>query len=991
MTRKRITRIAKYCEATVAIRSYISCLALLLSLSATALAENPVKESSGRIPWTTSRVTGSPDLPLPYVTEVAFPSLRFNQCLDMTYMPGSDRLFVVEQSGKIFSFPNREDVAQADLAIDFARAIPGVEQVYAIAFHPQFEQNRFCYICYIKKPEQPEGTHVARFRVTEDSPPRIDVSSEQTIVTWLSGGHNGCSLKFGPDGYLYISTGDGSGPNPPDLLRAGQDISNLLSAILRVDVDKPSQGNNYSIPPDNPFVDQKNARGEIWAYGLRNPWRMSFDRKTGDLWVGDVGWELWEMIHLIERGGNYGWSVMEGRQPTNPDWPKGPTPIIPPLIEHPHTESSSITDGLTYYGNRIPALYGWHIYGDYDTGKIWGFRFENGVISQQRELADTTLRIVSFGEAADGEFYLLDHSAGTLNRLVPNPKIGQVADFPRRLSETGIFQSIASLTPSPGVVPYSINAAVWNDHSTSEKLVAVPGANSIHVKDGLWEFPKDSVLVNTLSLEMESDKQTSQRRIETQLLHFDGAEWQPYTYRWNEDQTDAFLVDALGTEEVFQIIDPREPDGIRKQNWRFAGRAECQRCHNKWAGPPLAFNQLQLDRLQSYSEGPEPQLAKLAAIKILDTHKFNPTKRRLCDPADADNELDDRARSYLHVNCAHCHQQHAGSGALAQMLLDLPLDMTMMLDVPPTLGRFGIENAQIIRSKDAYSSVLFYRMSKTGNGHMPIIGPTEVDCRGLALIEEWINGFASESISHNVAEATAGMNRVRAEMVVLLERIYKLSPNNPSTLSLEPTDYALYLMRAIDRGAFSEQAKAAIIQAASQHPDPVIRELFERFLPSSRRTKRAGTSIAEDQILAIPGNAERGKDVFFNTAGVQCKNCHKIDGQGIEVGADLSKIGEKYSRRQILESILAPSKSIDPKYVSYVVETKEGRVIAGLLVKKDEFGVTIKDAMNNVYEIAKDEIEQIATRSQSIMPEQLLRDLTAEQIADLIEYLSHLK
>ena len=186
--------------------------------------------------------------------------------------------------------------------------------------------------------------------MADTEPPAIDATSETTIITWLSGGHNGCCLKFGLDGCLYISTGDGSGPNPPDSRRAGQDISNLLSCILRIDVDHADDGKSYRIPAENPFIDLKGARPEIWAYGLRNPWRMSVDRKTGDLWVGDVGWELWEMLNRIERGGNYGWSVMEGRQPTNPEWPRGPTPILPPTIDVPHSESSSITDGLTYYG-----------------------------------------------------------------------------------------------------------------------------------------------------------------------------------------------------------------------------------------------------------------------------------------------------------------------------------------------------------------------------------------------------------------------------------------------------------------------------------------------------------------------------------------------------------------------------------------------------------------------------------------------------------------
>ncbi len=272
--------------ATSKTASFIAALTILaplfVSASRRCLAADPPRVGiEKRVAWTTSRITGTPDPPLPYVAEHAFPALKFTQCLDLTTAPGSDRLFVVEQAGKIFSFPNKPDVPAADLVIDFAKAIAGVEQVYALAFHPNFEQNRYCYVCYIKAAKLEDGTHVARFRVADTDPPSIDAASETTIITWLSGGHNGCCLKFGPNGCLYISTGDGTDANPPDTLKSGQDLGDLLSSILRIDVDHADDGKNYRIPADNPFVDLKGARGEVWAYGLRNPWRMSFDRQNG--------------------------------------------------------------------------------------------------------------------------------------------------------------------------------------------------------------------------------------------------------------------------------------------------------------------------------------------------------------------------------------------------------------------------------------------------------------------------------------------------------------------------------------------------------------------------------------------------------------------------------------------------------------------------------------------------------------------------------------
>ena len=231
---------------------------------------------------------------------------------------------------------------------------------------------------------------------------------------------------------------------------------------------------------------------------------MSFDRKTGDLWVGDVGWELWEMLYRVERGGNYGWAVMEGRQSTNPEWARGPSPILPPTIDHPHTESSSITEGLTYYGARLKELHGTHVYGDYDTGKFWGFRYVNGDVVDHRELADTTHRVVSFGEDHQGECLILDHIAGTIHRLAPNPQPDQSQTFPRKISESGLFASMEEQTPAAGVMPYSINAELWSDDADAERFVAVPHELSIKAEGAAWTFPTDSVLVRTLSLEMHS-------------------------------------------------------------------------------------------------------------------------------------------------------------------------------------------------------------------------------------------------------------------------------------------------------------------------------------------------------------------------------------------------------------------------------------------------------------------------------------------------------
>jgi glucose/arabinose dehydrogenase len=413
-----------------------------------------LEPESPRVPWTSSRVRGSPEPPPPYRVERAFPGLKFSSPVEILRVPGSTRLLVAELGGKIWTFEPAPDTASADLFLDVRPLAPDAAALYGAAFHPQFAANRRFFICYAVGDGKPDGTVVAEFRAGDGEPPRVDPASRVPVITWRSGGHNGGCLQFGLDGCLYVSSGDGVGPFPPDTLRTGQDNSDLLSAILRLDVDRPEPGKGYRVPPDNPFVTLEGVRPEVWAYGFRNPWKMSVDPRSGRLWVGDVGWELWELVYLVEAGGNYGWSITEGRQPVHPDAPRGPTPILAPLVEHSHTEARSITSGFVYPGKRLPALTGAYIYGDYETGKLWALAHDGEKVLWHREIADSPLRIVGFGLDAEGELLILDHVEGGIYRLESQPEAEAGAGFPRRLGETGIFADAAALEPAPGVAAY---------------------------------------------------------------------------------------------------------------------------------------------------------------------------------------------------------------------------------------------------------------------------------------------------------------------------------------------------------------------------------------------------------------------------------------------------------------------------------------------------------------------------------------------------------
>jgi glucose/arabinose dehydrogenase len=451
--------------------------------------KQPVRKAYGiekRELWTTSKVKGSPEPPDPYQLVATYPTLTFNEALEIAPVPGKRAWVVAERRGKIFTFDTDPAKAEKKLLLDVKRT------VYGVVLHPRFAQTGYLFVSSVLDPdkEEPEGSRISRFEVKDRDKMEADPKSEKVILTWKSGGHNGGCLRFGPDGYLYLSTGDGSGI--ADELQTGQDITGVLGKILRIDVDRADPGKAYRIPSDNPFVNFKGARGEIWAYGIRQCWKVSFDTASGDLWAGEVGQDLWESVYKIEKGGNYGWSVMEGSHPFRPERKKGPTPILKPIVEHDHSEFRSLIGGYIYRGSKLPELKGAYIYGDYDTGRVWMLRYDtkNQKLSEHRELAKSRLRIVAWCQDVDGEVYALDFIGGGIYRLQPTPRTpSNVAQFPRKLSETGLFANTKELKPARGLIPYSVSAELWSDGATKERYIAIPGDGKIEYETVTYPQP----------------------------------------------------------------------------------------------------------------------------------------------------------------------------------------------------------------------------------------------------------------------------------------------------------------------------------------------------------------------------------------------------------------------------------------------------------------------------------------------------------------------
>ena len=394
---------------------------------ATVESETPsptgVATIESQTPLPTSVSTAASDTPLPtrgslpsVRAEVVFPGVSFDRMVYLTHPAGiPDRLYLVLQPGRIMVFDNVPNPSSPEIFLDIRNKVSdrgNEEGLLGLAFDPDYRNNGYFYVYY--SASSPRRSVIARYH----APPgkeSVEPSTEKIImeIGQPFSNHNGGQVTFGPDGYLYVGLGDGgSGGDPRG---HGQDLRTLLGTILRIDVSALDETGAYAVPPDNPFVVVQGARPEIWAYGLRNPWRFSFDRETGDLWTGDVGQNRLEEIDIIRPGLNYGWNIMEGTScfRTAGCSREG---LEPPVAEYGRDGGCSVTGGYVYRGPRLPSLVGAYLYGDFCTGNIWALRHDGSRVTQQALIADTDLQISSFAEGPGGEVYVLSFT-GEIARL----------------------------------------------------------------------------------------------------------------------------------------------------------------------------------------------------------------------------------------------------------------------------------------------------------------------------------------------------------------------------------------------------------------------------------------------------------------------------------------------------------------------------------------------------------------------------------------------
>lgn len=689
--------------------------------------------------------------------ETAFGGQRFQTPIWLTQPPGdADHWLVVEQGGKIWAFDTDDPAGSMELVLDLSDRIElGYEPgLLSAIFHPDWPDTRELFTYSVSPSEAvdhpnavdtslPIVTVLSRFEIPLGGGFAADPSRETLLLVspQESGEHNGGWMGFDDAGMLMLSIGDGGGWPPEE----AQDLSTLNGKVLRIDVDRidSAAGTYYAIPEDNPFAEggeDAEVLPEIVAWGFRNPWRGSLDPETGELWLGDVGLVTFEEINRVEVGGDHGWGGIEGDRCRigGTAWTIGPddaecdtSGTVLPEHGYRHALGCSITAGGMIRGSGLESLDDRVLYGDFCQGTVRSFDPETG---EDHWIMDSGRYISTFAQGLDGGVYLADWWTGEILRFMPVPPQRP----PSLLSETGCVDPLDPTSPAEGAIPFQPNAPFYTEPGIyKERYLFLPDGEQIFVSRDTheWSLPIGSVTLKTF--------QSGDRMVETRLLmrNADG-DWSGFSYRWNEAGTDAEL---LSTSVHETVPGPRAEDPSIA--WVYPDTGGCQHCHtaptNASLGPETA-------QLNGYGWFPDQgvwakQLDTLLAMGVLrnlDEADLD-SAPALPSPSDPEAELDARARAWLHVNCAGCHQPGGGGYGTADYRWQTPLSEIGVCDQDSIVTDFDLPaGAKVIKPGDPEASVLIERLSRSDLYRMHPYRST-VDQEGVDLLTRWIASLES--------------------------------------------------------------------------------------------------------------------------------------------------------------------------------------------------------------------------------------------------------
>jgi uncharacterized repeat protein (TIGR03806 family) len=678
-----------------------------------------------------------PTLDAQVATVDAYPSApAFTEPTKIIQAPGDgSRWFVLEKGGLIRTFSVSNPAAVTNW-LDFRSKVRTDSEggMLGLAFHPNYPATPEVYVSYTGSPATAMVSKISRVILDNVTTPANITEQVLLQVDQPYSNHNGGDIAFGPDGFLYVGFGDGgSGGDPQNNAR---NPTRLLGKMLRINVlgvAFPSPG--YTIPANNPYAANPRcgaganalACPEIYASGLRNPWRWSFDGPTGQLWAGDVGQDAWEEVDVIERGGDYGWRCREATHGYNGSGcPAGG--LTEPLTEYAHSAgNASITGGYVYRGTGLPALQGRYVFADFASGRIWRLQPNGQGGYANDELVDTPYAISAFGADAASELYIADYGNGRIRRLVAaGPATPDT--MPASLGDTGCVLTGDQRQPAPGLVPYGVSAPFWSDGAAKTRYLALPDGATIDLEagSGQLDLPPGSVVVKNFALNGSP--------VETRLLmrHPDGI-WAGYTYEWNTAGTQASRVIGGKTRQV------------NGQTWIYPSEGDCMSCHTQVAGFSLGLTTAQLNGPLTYPTTGRTanQLATLEHIGMLSAPLPAPPASlpMLPDPGDTSQPLANRARAWLQTNCAQCHQPGGPTPSSMDLRYATTLAASGTCNTLPQAGDLGIPNARLIAPGDAARSVVVARMGRRDASGMPPVGSALVDTAGVTLLTAWINAL----------------------------------------------------------------------------------------------------------------------------------------------------------------------------------------------------------------------------------------------------------
>jgi uncharacterized repeat protein (TIGR03806 family) len=634
-----------------------------------------------------------------------FPNVAVGSVMQIAQPPSDPRFFILNREGKIWSFSTATSTATATLVADFP-VVSGKPVrtelsggMLGLAFHPSFATNGRLYVTFTTTSGSAFASEVGY--LTSNDGGRSFASYTKLFsfprarLEWNGGG-----IAFGKDGHLYV----GFGASDSD---GAQSKTSWFGKIVR--------------------FQSGTGAPEIYAWGFRQPWRISFDRATGDLWVGDTGQSAWEEIDRVEAGKNYGWPCREGAHDYNTSDPsKCPSTagLVDPVYEYAAAGPAAAIGGYMYRGAAAPGLRGTYVFGDHVRQKAYAFRYDAGRATPITiNEGGATISFTSFAEDNAGELYATSVYQNGIYKLVP-VSTGTSA-FPDRLSQSGCVDPANPTKPATGAIPYAVNAPLWSDGLDKERWLAVPNGATIGVRsDGDFDFPVGTVLVKTFSL--------AGTRVETRLFmrHADGA-WAGYSYEWNAEQTDALLLPGEKTKTV----------GDR--TWSFPSRSDCLRCHTAAAGSTLGLElgQLNGDLLYSTTGRTANQLDTLAHIGMFASAL--PASRAAFPKYGSTAPIEARARSYLHANCSMCHRPAGGAGrSTIDVRFGTSFHDTNTCEAVPVAGDLGVTGARVIDPGSPETSLVSLRVHRLDASRMPPLATRRVDGDGSNLLDSWIRSLS---------------------------------------------------------------------------------------------------------------------------------------------------------------------------------------------------------------------------------------------------------